>query len=334
MSKKIILNNKTVSCGSPAYIIAEIGLNHNNDIELAKKMISSAKESGADAVKFQYYITENLMVADSPAFGIFKELEISPDFMKDVKDYSDSIGIECFATPFCKKTADYLAEIDVPFYKISSMDLNYYDLLHHIGMKRKPVILSTGMSSFGEIEKAVNTLLKSGNKEIVLLHCISKYPPESADMNLNMINKLNVLFPELVVGFSDHSMDNTMCIAARAMGALVFERHFTLDRELPGPDQKISLDPAMFKDLRTKLTQVEEAMTAGEDRADMPIARGARRSLFAANEIKAGQIIKEEDIKVVRPGTGIAPEYLSLFIGKKACKDIKKDEQFSINSSH
>ncbi len=331
MNKTISIDNKIISSNSPAYLIAEIGLNHNNNIDTAYEMIKKAKESGADAVKFQAFKTENLFIKSSPAFDIFKKLELRKEDFIALKKYCDEIGITFFASPFCFETADLLEEINVPVYKIASMDINYYELIEHIAMKRKPLIVSTGMSSLGEIERAVNSIYKIGNKNIILLHCISKYPSKPSEMNLNMISKLKNMFPEILIGLSDHCIDNTMSLSARTQGAVVFERHFTLDRDMEGPDQKISLDPAMFKDLRDKLNQIDSGFIVPDERFDIEIAKGARRSLFAKCNIAEGTVITKEMIAVVRPGNGIAPEYIGIFSGREAKRNIKEGEPFTMN---
>lgn len=329
MSKPIIIENKSIN--EKPYLVAEIGLNHNKDLNTAFAMIKAAKESGADAVKFQAYNTSKLLVKNSAAFDIFKSLQLTKEEFRKIRDYCRSESITFFATPFCIETVDMLEELEVPCFKVASMDINYYELLEHIGMKRKPVILSTGMASIGEIERAVNTICKVGNDKIVILHCISKYPSAPEEMNLNMITKLKSVFPEFTIGLSDHCMDNTMSVAARVLGATVFERHFTIDRNMEGPDQKISLDAETFKDLKYKLEQVDFGLIGTEERADIHVAKGARRSLFAACDIKKGTVITKEMILVVRPGEGIAPEFLPLFTGRKATRDILSGEQFSMS---
>lgn len=331
MSLKIDIENKIISNDSRAYLIAEIGLNHNKDMDLACDMIKSAKESGADAVKFQAFKTDNLFLKSSPAYSIFESLELSKDDFIRLKKYADSLGITFFASPFCFETTDMLENIGVNAYKIASSDITYYELIERAASKKKPVFLSTGMSNLGEIEKAVNTIYRTGNDKIIILHCISKYPSAPEEMNLRMITKLKAMFPDFQVGLSDHCIDNTMSLAARTLGASVFERHFTLDRDIEGPDQKISLDPALFKELRTKLDQIDYCLKDSTERADIKIAEGARRSLFSKTDITEGTVISKEMIAVVRPGNGIPPEFISMFTGKKAKRNIKAGEQFSFD---
>ncbi len=316
--KNIFVENKEIAEGGKPYIIAEIGLNHNNDMELTKKMILAARDSGADAVKFQYYKTENLMCEDSGAYNIFKSLELSKESLSEIQMFCRENQITFFATPFCNDTADTLDEMGVSFFKIASMDVTHLSLLEHIAKKGKPIILSTGMSSFGEIEKAVNTILNTGNTQLILLHCLSKYPAPPEEMNLAMITKLRSMFPNIQVGLSDHSMENTLSIAARVLGCTVFERHFTLDRSIDGPDQSISLEPAELKELREKLDVVDAGLRETDIRGDKDIASGARRSIIAIVDIPEGTKIIHSMVGLLRPGTGLAPEFLPHVINKKS----------------
>ncbi len=331
LTKDLYLDGKNINSNSRPYLIAEIGLNHNKDIELAKKIIEKAKESGADAVKFQVYQTEELIKDDLEVFKLFKSLELNYEEIKILKDYSKEIGITFFATPFSFKSVDMLEKIDVPFYKIASMDINYYEFIKYIAKIGKPIILSTGMTTIGEIEKAVNTIVKTGNENIAILHCISKYPPDYNEMNMRMITKLSTLFPDYNIGFSDHTTDNCMAIVARTLGATIFEKHFTIDKNLDGPDHKISSNPEEFVHYKETLINVDKALNFIEkERGDFTIAQSARRSLFAKQDIPKGTKLTIDMIKVVRPGDGVAPEYLPIFIGKEVKKDIKKNQKIDI----
>lgn len=331
MNKKITINE--IKIGEDPFLIAEIGLNHNNDINLTKKMIDAAKESGANAVKFQTYITEKLLQESSPAFSIFKNLELTQKDFKEISDYCKKVGIIFFSTPFSFESVDLLEELNVPCFKIASMDLNYYDFIRYIAKLKKPVILSTGMSEFHEIDRAVKTIEEVGNNKIIILHCISKYPPLYEEMNMGIIEKLKMLYPEYPIGFSDHSPDSTMAIVARTLGATVFEKHFTLDKKLAGPDHAISCDPKEFAELRRKLTDVDSSLSPviGQ-RSDSVISYGARRSLFAAKNLKKGEVLTESMIDVVRPGDGLPPEYFYIFLGKELKKDLKKGDKLEFDS--
>jgi len=332
MKKNIEINGKIINEESNTFLIAEIGLNHNKDMDLTKKMILSAKESGADAVKFQTYITENLIVDDSPAFGLFKGLELDENQFSEISGFCKDIGIIFFSTPFCFKSVDLLEKLKVPCYKVASMDVNYYDLLKYIGNTGKPVFLSTGMSSLSEIDKAVETILSAGNDKIIIMHCISKYPPENRDMNLNFISKLKAVYPKFYIGFSDHTPDSVSAIIARTLGASVIEKHFTLDKTLAGPDHSISYSPKEFKELYLNLRKADEALlTDIGNRGDLAIAKGARRSLCAKRDLPAGTVLNNDKIKIVRPGGGVAPEFLPIFLGKTLKTDVKKNQYLEIS---
>ena len=287
VKQQILIDGKNINESNEPYLVAEIGLNHNNDMELAKKTIFAAKESGANAVKFQSYISEKLLKKDSEAFDLFKSLELTKSQFEEIFDYCKDIGITFFSTPFSYDSVDMLSEMGVSCFKIASMDLNYYEFVHYIAKTGKTIILSTGMANFGEIDKAINTIRKTGNENIVILHCISKYPPKSTEMDMTMIKKLKTLYPEYQVGFSDHTNDNTMAIVARVFGATLFEKHFTLDKTLPGPDHSISLEPKELLDLRVKLKSVDESINPySKVRFDSGIALYARRSLYASKDLK------------------------------------------------
>ena len=331
MSTSIIIDGKEISDKSPSYIIAEIGLNHNKSLELAKRMIKKAKESGADAVKFQTYITEKLINQNEKAFSIFKDLELTFDDFREISDYCRETGITFFSTPFSLESVDWLEKLNVPCYKIASMDINYFDLLKYAAQTGKPVILSTGMSSMGAIEKAVDKILNAGNDKIVILHTISKYPPEYSDMDMQMIKRIKRVF-DFPVGFSDHTPDNTMAIVARIFGASVFEKHFTLDRSLAGPDHSISSVPEDFADLKAKLENIDKSlMEHFRERGDEEIKTGARRSLYAAVNLKKGDVLTREMISVVRPAKGLGPEYIDLIIGRKLKHDLKKGDLIELS---
>jgi N,N'-diacetyllegionaminate synthase len=330
MKKNISIDNKIIGSNSAPYIIAEIGLNHNNDIELAKKMIASAKEHGADAVKFQTFITEKLFSDKMEIFPLIKSLELSKEKTALLSEYSKEVGITFFSTPLCLECISWLSDIKVPAYKIASSDLDFLELIEKCAETGKPVILSTGMSGLPMIKKAVKTVEKTGNKNIIILHTITKYPPDYKDMDLNFISMLKNSF-DYPVGFSDHSLDNLTSVCARTLGASVFEKHFTLSKTLPGPDHQISLEPADLLDLRKKLTAVDEMFKVHEnERSDAHFEKGARRGLFASRDIKAGEKINEGMIDVIRPKAFFPPAGISKITGRKLKKDMKKGDAFDL----
>ena len=329
MKNKINIEGRMIGDNSPAYIIAEIGLNHNKDMVLAKKTIKAAKDSGADAVKFQTFITDRLAVKSSGAYNIFRSLELSRDDFKEISDYSKEVGITFFSTPFCLECVDWLEELKVPCYKIASGDLNYHELIKRAAGTGKPVILSSGMSELTEIKKTIKIIENEGNNKIILMHTISKYPPMYDEVDLQMITDLKNNF-KYQIGFSDHSQDNTMSICARVLGAAVFERHFTLDKNLDGPDHAISLMPHELKELRYKLDCVDAGLKRNAVRSDNEIKKGARRGLYAASDISEGQIITREMIDVVRPANTMEPMDLDKLIDRKIKKNLKTGEGFDL----
>jgi sialic acid synthase SpsE len=322
----------TISETSPPFVVAEIGLNHNNDVNLAKEMILKAKEANANGVKFQTFITEKLLKEDSDAYNIFKKLELSNEMLKEVSLYCDEIGIIFFATPFSIESVDLLETLNVQCYKIASMDINYYQLIDYVASKMKPVFLSTGAASISEIDRAIKTIENRGNNQIVIFHCISKYPPTYSDMNMNMIKTLKTLYPNYLIGFSDHTIDSTSSIVAKTLGANLFEKHFTISKNLEGVDQKISTDKEEFERLVIDLNNTALSLEYRDERADLFVKNGGRRSLYAAFDIEAGTILDYKMINIIRPyNNGISPEFLDIFIGKKIKKSIKKGEQFTFD---
>ncbi len=306
------------------FVLAEIGLNHNRDTALACGMIDKAVECGAAGVKFQTYITDNLMTADNPAYSIFKDLELNVDQWKEIANHCHEIGTNFVSTPFCHETVDLLAGLGVNAYKIASCDITYLDLIAHVASLGLPIIISTGMSSMAEISNAVETCLRNNNSRITLLHCLSKYPPQDDDMNLTMISVLQKEFAECRIGLSDHTGDYLAAVVASSLGATFFEKHFTIDRNLPGPDQQISTDPQDFRQYvtainRSKKMLAEKSLT---DRADMCIAVPSRRSIFAKKHISKGERFTKDNLIGLRPGDGIEISKLDEIVGKIAGCDI------------
>lgn len=323
--KTVVIDGKKIGDGQPVYSIAEIGFNHNGDMELAKRMIKGAKDAGASAVKFQSYLTDELHVTSNPYYEIIKGGEISEAQHRVIFDYAKSIGITFFSTPFDFTSLDILAQLGVPCYKIASMDLNNYDLIHHVASLKKPIILSTGMGTLGEIERAVETIEKTGNTDIVLLHCISKYPPADKDMHLRWISEFRDLFP-YPVGLSDHLMHNHGLLVARTLGANAFEKHFTIDKNLPGPDQKLSSDPAELKKALEDIKVIDDLL-AGEPtltkRGDYGNRKGSRRGLYARKNLTPGAKINKENFKFLRPCEGVSIDDYDKVEGKALSKGLE-----------
>ncbi|WAM37241.1 N-acetylneuraminate synthase [Caldicellulosiruptor acetigenus] len=325
---------------SKCFIIAEAGVNHNGDINIAKKLIDVAFEAGADAIKFQTFKSENLVTKDAPKapyqesltwygtqFEMLKKLELSYDDYKILKRYCDEKGIIFISTPFDFESVDLLEKLDVPLYKVSSGDLTNLPLLKYIARFNKPVIISTGMANLGEVEMAVNTIKKCGNGNIALLHCTSSYPTDYGDVNLTAMLTLKNAF-KLPVGYSDHTTGIEVAIAAVAMGAVIIEKHFTLDKNLKGPDHRFSLTPDELKAFIKSIRNVEMALGDGIKRcleSEKENKFFSRKSIVAKRTIKKGERIEADMVDFKRPEKGLPPTMLEYILGKRAVCDIEKD---------
>jgi len=339
---KVKIANRLIGEGEPCFIVAEAGVNHNGDVSLAKKLIDVAKEAGADAVKFQTFQAEGLVTKRAEKapyqkettgtresqFEMLKSLELSQRDFRGLFVYSRKKGIIFLATPFDSESVDFLEGLGVPAFKVGSGEITNFPLLKHIARKRKPIILSTGMSTLGEIEEAVEAIIGEGVEEIILLHCVSSYPAKAEDMNLKAMETLRDKF-KLPVGLSDHSLGISIAIAAVALEACVIEKHFTLDKSLRGPDHQASLEPEELKQMVTAIRNVEKAMGNGVKRPakdEEENKKVGRRSIVARVDIPRGIIISEDMLDIKRPGTGLEPKYLGEIIGRVAKVTIKRDE--------
>jgi len=326
------------------YVIAEIGANHNGDMELARELILKAQEIGCDAVKFQSWTPEsliakeeydrNLSYSDSPKkhFGSLQEMVekyyLREDQHVELKTFADELGIDFVSTPFCSAEVDLLEKLDVKFYKIASMDINNLPFLKYVAGKGRPVVLSTGMASLSEIDKAVRVMESEGLNKIVLLHCISIYPPKLFDINLRNIDMLRRAFG-YPVGFSDHTLGVAIPLAASALGARIIEKHFTLDKGLPGWDHEISADPFEMKLLMKGSAEIWEAL-GRENRivsdAEREKRLKMRRSIVVRRDLSLGHVLTEDDLTAKRPGTGIPPDEIEFVIGRSLAVFKKADE--------
>ncbi|MBE3573281.1 MAG: N-acetylneuraminate synthase [Moorella humiferrea] len=321
------------------FIIAEAGVNHNGDLELAKKLVDAAVEAGADAVKFQtfkaeevvtpnaeraQYQKDNMPEKDESQLEMIKRLELSYAQFRELYDYCRQKGIIFLSSPFDQESIDFLAELGVPYFKIPSGEITNYPFLRRIAEKKRPVILSTGMATLGEVEGALQVLREAGAKDITLLHCTTSYPALPEEVNLKAMLTMKQAFA-LPVGYSDHTMGIAVPIAAAALGAEVIEKHLTLDRNLPGPDHRASLEPGEFKEMVAAIRQVEKSLGDGMKRpapGELAVMPAARRSLVAARDIAAGEIITESCLTARRPGTGIPPNFWDVVVGRQARRDI------------
>ena len=337
---KLKIAGRLVGDGEPCFIIAEAGVNHNGDINLARKLIDVAKEAGADAIKFQTFKAEEVVTrnaekaayqrettpAEETHYDMIRKLELSGEAFTELFAYAQEKGMIFLSSPFDKGSADLLDELGVTAFKVGSGEITNFPLLKHIARKRKLIILSTGMATLPEIEAALETIKEGGSNDIILLHCVSSYPARVADMNLRTMQTLRDTF-KLPVGLSDHSRGITIPAAAVALGSCLIEKHFTLDNSLPGPDHQASLEPDELKQMVIAIRDVEEAMGDGIKSptvAEEAIKKVARRSIVARVDIPRGTVITGEMLGIKRPGTGLEPKYIDSLLGKRAGKDIKR----------
>lgn len=329
---------RKIGPAQPCFIIAEAGVNHNGDMEAACRLIDVAQEAGADAVKFQTFQADRLATPSAPKARyqlqttdekesqreMLRRLELSETDHQELMAYCCRREILFLSTPFDERSADLLARLGVPAFKIPSGELTNLPFLKHVARLEKPMIVSTGMATLAEVEAAVKAIREIRSIELVLLHCVSSYPADPSQANLRAIQTMRSAF-QLPVGFSDHTLGLTAALAAVALGACVIEKHFTLDRNLPGPDHRASLEPQELKNLVREIRMVEAALGDGRKeptRAEAETAAVARKSLVAARNIPAGSWLTEELVVALRPGTGLPPSMLSQVLGKRAARDI------------
>ncbi len=328
------------------YFIAEAGVNHNGDMVLAKKLVDIAKEAGADAVKFQTFIAEEVVSIhgkqaeyqkentgkDESQLDMIRSFELSFADFQELKDYADKVGITFLSTPFDLKSADFLDGIGVSIFKVPSGEITNYPYLKKIASFRKPVIISTGMSDIEEIEGALKVLRENGATDITVLHCNSQYPTPLSDANVLAMLDIKEKFA-VPVGYSDHTLTNDACIAAAALGATVLEKHFTADKSLPGPDQICSASPEELRALIESVRNVEILLGDGIKRvseSERDTKDIARRSIIARCDIKKGEVLSESNLCVKRPGNGISPTLWDAVLGTVAVRDFEADELIEI----
>lgn len=323
------------------YIIAEAGVNHNGSFEIACRLVDAAKEAGVDCVKFQTFKSEKLVshnaqkaeyqkaaTGDSSQQDMLKQLELSYDEFLKLKDYCDKVGISFLSTPFDFESIDFLNTIDMPFWKIPSGEITNLPYLMALAKTGKSIVMSTGMCEMEEIEAAVKVLKENGTSEIKLLHCNTEYPTPFEDVNLKAMDAMRGKFG-VEVGYSDHTKGIEVPIAAVALGATIIEKHFTLDRNMEGPDHKASLEPDELVAMVSGIRNIEKAIGSGEKTASPSEKKNkavARKSIVAKTNIKKGDPFTEENITVKRPGSGINPMRWFEILGKEAVRDFKEDE--------
>jgi pseudaminic acid synthase len=341
----ISINGRQLGVDRPPYIVAEISANHNGNIETAYKIIDSAKQSGADAVKLQTYRPDTITIdCDREDFRIhgglwdgrtlydlYEEAHMPWEWHAPLFEYARKLDLTIFSSPFDSTAVDLLEDLNTPAYKIASFELVDLPLIKYAASTRKPMILSTGMADIEEIQEAIDAAHEGGCKELAILHCVSGYPAPAEDYNLRIIPDMIERFG-LVTGLSDHTLDNTTAITSIAMGASIIEKHFTLDRNNGGPDDSFSLEPEELKNL------CKDSKTAWESLGQISYERKKseqgnsvfRRSLYVVQDIKAGEIFTKENVKSIRPGFGVPPKFFEQVIGRVALRDIDRGKPLSM----
>lgn len=339
MQQEITINGRKIGKGHPAYIIAEMSGNHAGSLDRAKEIIRAAKEAGADCIKIQTYTPDTLTIDCSNEYfqvkngtwdgenlySLYGKAYTPWEWQKELKEEADKVGIDFLSTPFDKTATDFLEDIGVVFYKIASFEMIDLPLLEYVASKNKPIIMSTGMATVEEINEAIEAIYNTGNRELIILKCSSAYPADPAQMNLSTISDMSRRFG-IPVGLSDHSMGGFSASIAVSLGASVIEKHFCLGREIENPDASFSMTPEEFADMVRSVRAVESAMgvpsygVSSQEESSMVF----RRSIFAVEDIKAGEEITSENTRIIRPGYGIKPKYYKDILGLKANVDIKR----------
>jgi N-acetylneuraminate synthase len=339
-NKEIKIGNKVIGENHPTYFIAEIGANFDKNIDKAKRLIDAAKAAGADCAKFQTFSTPKIVSEGGfsrmqlkgvhgswgrTVSDVFKDAEFPVEWHKEIADYCKEIGIDFSTSPYFKEAVDLCVELDVPFIKIGSGEITWLEMLKYIASKGKPVMLATGDATMSEIDEAVRAIESTGNKDFVLMQCITNYPSKIESANVNVLKTYQSAF-NVLTGYSDHAPGHVVALASVVIGGRVIEKHFTLNKKDVGPDHPHSMQPHEFKFMVDSIREVEKAM--GSTRKEVVEEEGEtvfvqRRCLYAKNNLKTGQIIKEEDIDVLRPALGILPKYKDIVIGKTCKSDIE-----------
>ncbi len=340
MTARFQIGTRDIGPGAPVYVIAELSANHNQDFETAVQTIRGAKEAGADAVKLQTYTPDTITLASDRAefhinagtlwdgrtlHDLYREAFMPWEWQPRLKNLAEDLGLDLFSSAFDSTAVDFLERMNVPAHKLASFELVDIPLIQKMARTGKPLILSTGMATLGEIEEAVNAARQAGTDQIALLKCTSAYPAPPEDMNLRTIPEMMLHFG-LPVGLSDHTMGIAAPVAAVALGACIIEKHLTLSRSLPGPDSAFSLEPHEFKAIVEAVRSAEKALGKVDFGAHgkQESSKSFRRSLFVVEDIQQGDEFCADNVRSIRPGYGLHPRYLPEVLGKRAAKDIKK----------
>lgn len=340
MAKITLKTGRILSDYSDPYMVAEVNSSHNGSVEVARQMIDAAVEAGCDCVKFQSWSATSLYSAsyykENPITKrIVTKFSLSPDDLKGLAEYCRERGVDYCSTPYAREEVDFLLdECGAPFVKVASMESNNLTYLRYIARKGAPIVFSTGMSSMDEIKRAVDTMAGAGNQQICLLHCISMYPPEWDTIHLNNIIGLREAFPDLPIGFSDHSRGIEMAVAATALGAALVEKHLTLDSKKIGMDNQMATEPDEMKQMVSCCRNVHIALGSKERivrEAEQEQMKKMRRSLIVTRNLPAGAVLTPQDLDAKRPGTGIPADRLEEMIGKTLKKSVEADTLLKID---
>ena len=348
-NKEIKIGNKIIGDTHPTYFIAEIGANFDGSIEKAKHLIDAAKEAGADCAKFQTFSTPRIVSEGGfshmqlkgvhGSWGrtvseVFKDAEFPVAWHKEIADYCKVVGIDFSTSPYFKEAVDLCVDLDVPFIKIGSGDITWLEMLDYITRKGKPVMLATGDATMSEIDEAVRTIEATGNKDLVLMQCITNYPSKIESANVNVLKTYQSAF-DVLTGYSDHAPGHVVALASVVIGGRVIEKHFTLNKTDKGPDHPHSMEHQEFRFMVDSIREVERAM--GSTRKEVVAEEGEtvyvqRRCLYAKQDLKKGHIMTSEDIDILRPALGIPPKFKPMIIGKECKEDIVKGQPLFWNN--
>ena len=348
-NKEIKIGNKIIGDTHPTYFIAEIGANFDGSIEKAKHLIDAAKKAGADCAKLQTFSTPRIVSEGGfshmqlkgvhGSWGrtvseVFKDAEFPVAWHKEIADYCKVVGIDFSTSPYFKEAVDLCVDLDVPFIKIGSGDITWLEMLDYIARKGKPVMLATGDATMSEIDEAVRTIEATGNKDLVLMQCITNYPSKIESANVNVLKTYQSAF-DVLTGYSDHAPGHVVALASVVIGGRVIEKHFTLNKTDKGPDHPHSMEPQEFRFMVDSIREVERAM--GSTRKEVVAEEGEtvyvqRRCLYAKQDLKKGHIMTSEDIDILRPALGIPPKFKPMIIGKECKEDIVKGQPLFWNN--
>jgi N,N'-diacetyllegionaminate synthase len=340
--EQLMIDGRAVGPDAPTYVIAEVGANHNGDMALCRRLIDAAREAGADAVKFQSWTKRSLVSTAEYArntryaAGTAPTLEeaveryqMTPSGFREVAKHCRAVGITFFSSCFAQAEVDLLEELGAPAYKIASMDVNHLPLLEYVARTGRPILLSTGMATLGEVERAVEVLRTSGTRQLALLHCVSAYPCPPELTNLRMLDTWARSFG-LPIGYSDHTLGIAVALGSVALGACIIEKHFTLDHGLEGWDHAISADPAELRALVAGCREIAAALGSGVrslSGEELEKRKAFRRRMVAARPLQRGERLEAKDVDFKRPGTGIQPDELRYVVGRTVVRDVIADEE-------